>query len=275
MNNEELQEIGILALQESRFVHESLGIKGEQEVTKNQYGETALKVDIECEKTIINFLKKKFVPIKIISEEHGTTIIGDNPKFTAILDGLDGSNVYKKYRGSGRYGTMFAIFSGLNPKYNDYIFSGVMEHVVDKLYYATKDKGSFMLSKDKKIPISCNSKTKLNKKGLIYIDEFFKLNRKTFSEPLRKFNTTCSGSSCIYYIDVSNDKADLALECTRKGNLEIAIAHGLITESGGVMTTLNGEKIDSKKYLGFGQKEKVPIITASSIDLVVDLLKYL
>jgi len=42
MNNEKLQKIGILALKEAYFVHESLGVKGEQEIVKNQYGETVL-----------------------------------------------------------------------------------------------------------------------------------------------------------------------------------------------------------------------------------------
>ena len=76
------------------------------------------------------------------------------------------------------------------------------------------------------------------------IDEYVKDYNKMFGE---NFNLNKYGGYDAYYIDVSNGKADLALECTRKGNLEIAIAHGLITESGGVMTTLNGEKIDSKK----------------------------
>ena len=275
MNNEELQEIGILALKASYSTHESLGADGEETITKNQFSDTALKVDVECEKAIINVLKQKNVPIKIISEEHGTTIIGNNPEYTGILDGLDGTSVYKKSRGRGRYGTLFAIFSGLNPTFSDYIFSGAMEHAANYLYYATIGQGSFMISINNKIPISCNSKTKIDKTGIIYIDDSFEINKKTFSEPLKGYNAASAGSSCIHYVDVASGKADYALECTRKGNLEIAIAYGLIRESGGAMITLDGEKIDDKRYLEFGQSEKVPVITAANIKLAKNLLNYL
>lgn len=275
MNNKQLQEIGILALRKAYHVHESLGVAGEQEVTKNQHGDMAMKVDVECEKTIIDFLRSENIPIKIISEEHGTTTIGNNPIYTAILDGLDGSGVYKRARGVGRYGTMFAIYAGLNPIYDDYIFCGAMEHSVNHLYFATKGEGAYVISSDKKNRISCNPKTKLDKDGLIYIDEYFEINKKTFSESLLGYNTVCSGSSCIHCADVSSGKADMALECTRKGNLEIAVACGLIKESGGVMITLDGEKLDNKKYLEFGQTEKIPVITAANMELATDLLKYL
>jgi fructose-1,6-bisphosphatase/inositol monophosphatase family enzyme len=43
----------------------------------------------------------------------------------------------------------------------------------------------------------------------------------------------------------------LALECTRKGNLEIAVAYGLIREAGGVMTTADGEDLGPKGYQTF------------------------
>ncbi len=275
MNIKDLEAIGVSAMQESYKVHESLGVEGEQIVAKNQFGDTAVKADIECEKAIINLLISRAVPIKIISEEHGTFVIGENPIFTGVLDGLDGSSVYKKARGVGRYGTMFAIFSGLNPTYNDYLFSGTMEHSVDKLCYSTKDGGSFMISGGKKNPISCNGKKELDRDGLIYIDEYFEINRNTFSKPLAGYNTKYAGSSCVYYADVASGEADMALECTRKGNLEIAVAHGLIRGSGGVMLTLDGEKIDDKKYLEFGQEESVQVITAATLELARDLLRHI
>ncbi len=275
MNKEELEKIGILALKEAYAVHESLGADGEEPIVKNQHGETALKVDIECEKAIISLLRKRNIQIKIISEEHGVTVIGERPEYTAILDGLDGSGVYRKARGKGRYGTMFAIFFGLDPEYRDYIFCGTIEHSVNKLYYASKNKGSYVLVGENKMPISCNSKTKLDKKGIIYIDEYFEILRKTFLEKLVGYNNIYSGSSCIYYNDVASGKADFALECTRKGNLEIAVAYGLINESGGVMITLDGEKLDNKKYLEFGQDDNIPVITASNLDLAKDLLNHL
>lgn len=55
---------------------------------KNQFEETALKVDIECEKAILDFLKEAGVPIRVISEEYGQVGITENPRYLGILDGI-------------------------------------------------------------------------------------------------------------------------------------------------------------------------------------------
>jgi fructose-1,6-bisphosphatase/inositol monophosphatase family enzyme len=273
--NNRLQNIWIWALKEAYKVHESLWINWEKSVSKNQHGETALRVDIECEKAIIDFFIKNNISIKFISEEHGITIIWDKPKYTAILDWLDWTGVYKKSRWVWRYGTMLWIFSGLNPTYKDYIFSGIIEHVSNKIFYALKNSGSYITNDSENYQIYCNSKTKIDKEWIIYIDEYWDLNIKTFSDKLVGYNKSCLGSSCIYYIDVASGNADFALECTRKWNLEIAVAYGLIKESGWVMVTLDWESLDEKKYLDFWQKTSIPIITASNISLARDLIKIL
>jgi len=275
MSINEIKNAGILALKESHSIIRTLGESGKENIVKNKFNELSLKADIECEKAVIKILREKNIPVKIISEEHGVTIIGDKPKYTAVLDGLDGSNVYKKDINKGRYGTMLAVFSGLDPKYKDYIFSGAIEHAKNKLYFAVKNQGSFIMEKDEIIPIKCNSKIRLDKNGIIYIDEYFEKNRKIFSEKLINYNTKYLGSSCAYYIDLASGKADLVLECTRKGNLEIAVAFGLIVESGGIITAIDGISIAEKKYLEFGQNENIQIIAAPNIDMTNNLLEYL
>lgn len=67
----------------------------------------------------------------------------------------------------------------------------------------------------------------------------------------------------------------MALECTRKGNLEIAVAYGLETEAGAVIVDMKGEDIGDKRYLDFGQKEQLPIITASTQDLALRLIDHI
>lgn len=272
---EKVVKIGLKALWNAFLVHEDLGEKGEKLVEKNQFGDTALRADIEAEKAVLDTLREDNLPIKVISEEHGVTEISKKQSYLGILDGLDGSNVYKKSRGIGRYGTMFAIFQKINPCYEDYLFSGIMEHATKKLYFAIKNKGSFVIQGGKKKPINSNRQKLLNKQIKIYIDEYFEINRKTFSTKLRGFKTVCLGSSAIYYADVAAGKASLALECTRKNNLEIAIAYGLITEAGGAMLALDGEGLKKRKYLTFGQTKQIPVITASTEGLARDLIDFL
>jgi len=274
---ERFEQIVLDGLHRALAIHDNLGETGEELVQKNQFGEAALRVDIECEKAILDFLKEAGVPIRVISEEHGQVDITENPCYLGILDGLDGSNVYKKERGHGRYGTMFGIFATVNPSYQDYLISGIMEHSTKRLFVALKNGGAFVIEGNKRTPIHSSGRTQLDPDTQIYIDEYFEINRNTFSNKLQnfkpKFRDFSVGSSAIHYADVASGVADLALECTRKNNLEIAIAYGLETEAGAVMVDLDGTSIGDKKYLEFGQKEKVPIITAATKELADELLE--
>ena len=281
-SNNDIKRLGIEALQKAYNVHETLGIFGEETIRKNEFGDTALKVDIEAEEAIINFLKEQNFPIRIVSEEHGTIDLSNNPLFLGVLDGLDGSSRYKSGRGINRYGTMFGIFDGINPNYDDYLFSGVFEHSKKRLFYALKNQGSFLVENDVERVIKTSGSKTLDDKTRIYIDEdgtdsqkWFSFMRKEFSYKMKEFKLTCLGASCVYYIDVASGTADLALECTRKGNLEIAIAYGLEKESGGVMMEINGEDLGNKKYLEFSQDKYTSIITASTKELANHLIQYL
>ncbi len=274
---ERFERIVLDSLGEALLAHDSLGQAGEEIVQKNQFGETALRVDIECEKAILDFLKEMKVPIRVISEEHGRVDITENPRYLGILDGLDGSNVYKEGRGRARYGTMFGIFDTVDPSYQDYLTSGIMEHTTKRLFLAQKNVGAFVIEGGQRTPIHSSGITQLGPGVRIYIDEYFEINRKTFSDKLqdlkpasRKFS---AGSSAVHYADVASGAAHLALECTRKGNLELAIAYALIAEAGGVMVGLDGVSIGDKKYLEFGQKENMPIVTAATRELAEELLE--
>ena len=218
---EQLERIALTALEKSYEIHQKLGISGEELIQKNQFGETALRIDIEAEKTIIDVLTEANVPIRIISEEHGTIEISNNPIYLGVLDGLDGSNVYKKERGKGRYGTMFGIFSNLDPEYSDFIFSGVMEHSTKRLFYAVNGKGCFLIDNGK-TRIKCSNCKILNKNTNIYVDEFFDkafnttFIYETYLSKLGGYKLLHGNSSAVHYVDLASGKADLVLECTAK-----------------------------------------------------------
>ncbi|MEI8061634.1 MAG: inositol monophosphatase family protein [Candidatus Berkelbacteria bacterium] len=274
---EEIKQLVIEALNISFKIHDSLGESGEEVIEKNRFGDTALKVDIDIESAIIDYLKKSGLSLQVISEEHGTTEISSNPQFLAIMDGLDGSGLYKNERGKGRYATMFGIFLGENPHYQDYLVCGIAEHAKKKIYLAVRDLGSELIENKTSTPIKTSGITQLSKKTQIRVDDFFPTNSKIFSGPLKKsgYITTYDKSSAIYYADVASGKADLALECTRKGNLEIAISYGLIHESSGVIFDINGHDLGPKLYREFGQQTQLPIITAATDELAKDLMKFL
>jgi len=270
--------IGTLALQEAYKAVQNLGAAGLDQVSKNQFGDTALKGDVDAEEAVINILGKNKVPIKVISEEHGILVIGENPLYLGILDGLDGSGVYKKDRLGGRYGTMFAIYRGTDPTYDDYLYGGIIEHARNKLYFASKKQGAWVIENGARKPIHCSRSAALSEKSRLYadtnFDEVYKTNVvSNFVKRIGLQDITCMRSSAIHYADLSEGNVDVVIEVTRKGNLEIAVAFPLIKEAGGEMVDSRGESLVSKKYFEFGQKNNLIVVSAATkslADVVLD-----
>lgn len=277
---EGIARIGIEALTNAFGVHNSLDKQGLAVVYKNRFGDTALRGDIECEEAVLNVLEKNSLPIIVHSEEHGVKQVGNKPKYLGVLDGIDGSAVYKDRFGEGRYGTMFGIFSKTDPEYKDYLFSGIMEHASGRLFYAAKGKGAFVIESGQTKPIHCRNTEELDPQHVkLYADtEFDKLFHVNVvgdvTEKLPGFDITCLKVSAAYYSSLVNAEVDAVIECTRKGNLEIATAYGLVTEAGGAMITLDGASIGNKKYLEFGQGQHVhiPIISGATDTLARSLV---
>lgn len=263
-----LKHIAVTALMQAYHVHEQLGAAGEEPIWKNQHGEMALQADIEMERAVIDVFRHHHIPIRIVSEEHGVVDVDGPPQYLGILDGLDGSAVYKKARGKARYATMLGIFSNLHPTYEDYVFSGIMEHPTARLFSATKGVGSFVtrLAEEVSVPIHCSNMAVLAKVHG-YIDDYWDVNRETFGPLKRQFGLTHSGSSAVHYADLACGNADVVLECTRKGNLEIAVAYGLVREAGGTVVTLDQESLGPQQYFLFGQHKHIPHIAAATAEL--------
>lgn len=267
------------ALEAAMRSHDDLGARGLEVMKKNQFGDTALRADWEMEEAVLQTLSELGIPVRVHAEEHGIVDIGE-PRLTAVLDGLDGTAVYKRERGSGRYGTMFGLFDGTDPSYDDYLVSGVMEHAMKRLFLATKGGGSWIVEGEIRRPVHTSGRTRLESGTKINIEEWFEINKQTFSQPLAPFSPHRNrpehpDASCRCYVDVAAGADDLTLECTRKGNLEIAAAYGLIREAGGAIVDAEGSSIGHRRYLDYGQKEQVPIITAATPELAADLINYL
>lgn len=270
----ELTRIGIEALANAKRRHDELGDRGLEVVQKNQFGETALLGDIECERAIFEVLRKYKLPIRITSEEHGITDITENPILLGVADGIDGSVNYKNARGRGRYGTILEISSNLNPTYADYLFSGIMEHSTDLIYYALLNQGSFRMNtaSGETQALKTSGKTREQEITLLYhclgYDE---VSRRYLERIPDLFPNEEITSLAAAYIDLCSGRAEAIMDVTRKGNLEQMASFGLIREAGGVMITLDGKSLGRQTYLTFGQQESIPLITAASIELALSL----
>lgn len=274
-----LHEIGIKALSQAFESRNKLSLDGLELVRKNQFGDTALRLDIEAEKTVIEVLKKSGLSLIVHSEEHGVVNIGENPKYLAVLDGIDGSEECKKFWGTGRYGTMLGIFFGKDPKYDDYIFQGIMEHAIGRLVWAGKGTGTHACVRGQTQRVSSSRAEKLDPETKIYftLKEFdqFGADKTFFVRVLEGHQYTRIGSTASHYVDLCIGDVDLVIEPTRKFNLEPGAAFGLIIESGGEILTEKGERLGNKRFLEFGQDRSLAIIAAATCELARDVVKRL
>jgi len=248
---------------------EDLGDARFERSRQNQFGETALRADIESEEIIIRNLRVNGAPFRVVSEEHGTLDLADKPKFLVVIDGLDGSTKFEETKGSSRAGTMMAMFDKINPRYNDYVYCGIVEHSSSRLLYAAHDQGSRLLDlkSGDLTQVSCSQTTALDENTRMYLDFPYPGTDRLFAGLLTRFNPMPADSTAAAYLDVAIEVADLNLESTRKGNLEVATAFGIINESGGVMVDKKGNSLGTKRYFEFGQHYQLAVITASTPEL--------
>lgn len=260
-------------------MHDQLGKDGLTPVpSRNQFNEQALKADIEAEKTVLKSLRESGLPIRAVSEEHGITDLSEKPKLLGVLDGIDGTSQYRAGIDRLRYATMLGIASGVDPRYKGYLFSGIMEHSTNRLWIGIRNQGSFLVDpKGNRTQIHTSSQTVFDDFTQIYAmtPGYNDTTREYFTSLVRSFQTQEPLSAAISYVDIASGKADLETEVTRKGNLEQMIAFGLITEAGGVMVDRGNRSIGNQRYLQWGQKESLLLVTAATKELARDFLEKL
>lgn len=289
LSDENLRQILIEALLKVYGSHRRLGETGLKIVGINPLGENSLLADHRAEEIVINTLKKHRVPITIVSEEHPTIELGTD--FLAVLDGLDGSNRYiarvKDGDKDARYGTMLAIFRGADPRYDDYIVNGIMEYPTRRLVIASRGEGITLIDPATRKESSVHEpfKTGLNPKR-IRADTYSKAKHFSFvvDTYIRKLpelhlssDSVSLKSSAAHYADFALGEVDWVFECTRKHNLEIAVAYGLVREKGGVMVSLDGKDIGSQRYFDFhcDPEDYVAIISAPNLQAARAVIKRL
>jgi len=277
---DDIERLGIVALQNAFRVHNELGTNGLADVPVLPHKST-IRGDLQAENAVIDTLVNGPYLFLIHSEENGIVKIknGDRPlDYLAVLDGIDGSKSYKENFGKGRYATMFGIFSNTDPRYGDYLFSGIMEHATGRLFYAVKGKGSFVLKDGVKTRIHCSTKEKLDPRTSVLnadtnFDRVFHVHVVgQVTDKLPGFDVRLGDSSAAHYADLARGAVEAVIESTRKDNLEIGDAYGLITEAGGTMITLDGTNLGDQKYLSFGQDDHVVVISVANASIAKDLL---
>ncbi len=261
------------ALKRAQDVVSSLGASGRKEIGGNAFGQRMLRADWEAEEAVIAFLKEKNVPVRLYTEEHGIVDIVERPQHTALLDGLDGSAIYKGghrelYEGRDlqrHFSTMLGFFAGMDPALGNYLACGWLDHATGVSYHARKGGGAYAGIGERTWPLQCRQEGSAK---LIYLESSLPM----LTERYGKARAGCSIEGLFaanaYFIDLVDPKsartADAVIHCSAKGGLECAIAYGVVREAGGAMIDEHGRDLGEMKYLFYSSEPIKPVIAASS-----------
>ncbi|MEZ0346578.1 MAG: inositol monophosphatase [Infirmifilum sp.] len=109
-------------------------------VGKGKGGDFSIQGDVDSEKNIIESLVTSIGELKVVTEEAGERIYGENPEYTAIIDPIDGSRNYK--RGLPFFSVSIAIARG--ETLEDVIAAVVYAPLLGMEFSAIKGQGAFL-----------------------------------------------------------------------------------------------------------------------------------
>jgi len=249
-------------------------------IHKGSGADKATRGDWESEETIIHFLTKDGLPLRIYSEEHGIIDVVKNPKYLAILDGIDGSSGLVK-NPSSRCGTMLSVAKNLKPRYKDFIFAGITEYFTNKIVHGIEDYGVTETTSPnysiKKIPLfshrSFSPQTKLRidcyqtdiapgiTAGISAFEKF--MDEMVVQKLQGKLELSGGISSASMCLDLLYQDIDALAQIVAKGVSEPPVIYFLTTLLGGVGTDLKGNDLGEKKWEPVGMNVQGALFTSS------------
>lgn len=263
--------------------HVELGESGKEKVETNQFGDTALRADYEAEirtmEGIEEWAKRNTKKLLVRGEEIGQKSIGSpftlNEALFATLDGLDGTANYAK-TADFPYGTMVSIAEKQNPKYEDFVVSGIMLPEEAKIVIAIKDMGVYVhdieFGKTEKLESFDQGEEYDDTK--ILSDTYFDEARQYIGEKADDWPRTGSTAATIAAIAGVKDAQFPRMnegwqglaDVTRKGNLEQPIVYMITKELGGLMVDRDGNEIGEARFENWGQgsNNRLPVIIAKN-----------
>ena len=185
------------------------------------------KADLASHKIITEGLSKAF-SYDILSEESGDEFVQGHKNKIWIVDPLDGTKDF--IQKTDEFSVMIALLDNHEP-----VLGLVYAPALEKLYYAVKDQGAYLLEKDKGL-------TKLGVSGrkdpeecrMVISRNHFKEEDKALAQKIGINQFTSMGSVGIKYGAIAEGKAELCIYSTSKMGLwDDCAAHVILKEAGG------------------------------------------
>jgi len=204
-------------------------------IKEKQDDSPVTEADLASEEILIEGLKD--TGYGIVAEETGL-VEGQKDDLYWIVDPLDGTQDFIDKTGE------FSIMVGLLEE-GEPSFGVVFAPAQEKLWYAVKGKGAYLLEDGRKTEISVAGKEKLEDYELIASRNHFSETDKQVARELGISEVTRMGSLGIKFCSIAEGKSDLAYYTTYKlGVWDCCAPHVILEEAGGRAFDVYGNKLE-------------------------------
>jgi 3'(2'), 5'-bisphosphate nucleotidase len=175
--------------------------------------------------------------IPILSEENVDDLVRLKHEKIWIVDPLDGTSDFVEK--TGEFTIMISLVQSSKP-----ILGVIYWPTEDKLYVAQKNKGAYELFSGHWKKLNVNNISNLEKCHAVISRHHLSESDKKFIKKLNLLEFNQKGSS-LKVLDVCSGKAEVYLTTTNKiKQWDTSASYCLISESGGKMTSMNGEDLE-------------------------------
>jgi myo-inositol-1(or 4)-monophosphatase len=238
-----------------------------KDVGTNIYQQNIKGIDKIAEDACIDYIKKNDVSIKLISEESGTFSFGDDPKYTLIVDPIDGST--NASRGVPFFSLSLALLDGTT--FNDVIAGLVRAPLLLKNNLFEVVKGRDIKVDGKPIkPQPIEEKLSKAIVSIYVYDTELELVKPVAS---KAYKTRLFGSIALEVCYTATGLLDALIDT--RGTLKImdfVAAKLFIEEAGGIITDMEGKLLTSNV---FELSERFSIVCASNRSLHQEIINLL
>ncbi len=209
-------------------------LHGSSPISKGASGDMTYPIDKMAEEIVFEEIEKLNKPVTIVSEEYGfKDIKGGGPKL--LLDPIDGSK--NALSGIPFFSTSIAVVEG--ETINHTLIGYVINLINGDEFWAVKDGGSFFNG----TPIKTQQDEGLH--VIAYEAQTPKADIPKIIPLLSMFRRTrCLGSTALDMALLAQGAVSIFITPVPSRSFDFTSGYLLIKEAGGIITDLNGKKID-------------------------------
>ncbi len=237
--------------------------------------------DKEAGRAILGVLRKYPILVAYSEERGKEELKSGRSGHSAVFDDIDGTMNFKYGNGMLPYGSIIGIFNRTKPRFKDYLAAGFLEFNSGNLFYAERDKGTYLVSAWAKhgmngdeMRISTSERKKMDGRHppLKIVPDFYMLGSlgKHFahfcdSTWLGDFRSSATHMALVASgaidIFVAADNCDNPAK--RRTGEELGPGYALVTEAGGAILDWKGNDIGPEE-IGLDKGKPFHIVAAST-----------